>query len=33
MVAGGVVTYGLLVLAGAALTKYLFFGNRSSAAT
>ncbi|SDR61786.1 hypothetical protein SAMN05444161_0136 [Rhizobiales bacterium GAS191] len=32
MIAGTVVTYGVLALAGAALIKYLFFANRSSAA-
>jgi hypothetical protein len=32
MVAGGVVTYGVLALVGAALVKYLFFANRSSSA-
>jgi len=32
MLAAGVVTYGTLVLAGAALIKYLFFGGRSHAA-
>jgi len=32
MIAGGVVTYGVLALAGAALIKYLFFAGRSSAA-
>jgi hypothetical protein len=33
MIAGGLVTYGVLVLAGAALIKYLFFVRRGSAAT
>ncbi len=32
MVAGGLITYGLLALAGAALVKYLFFAGRSRAA-
>ena len=32
MIAGGVVTYGVLALAGAALIKYLFFADRGSAA-
>ena len=32
MIAGGVVTYGVLALAGAALIKHLFFGDRSTAA-
>jgi len=32
MIAGSVVTYGALALAGAALIKYLFFANRSGAA-
>jgi hypothetical protein len=31
MIAAGVVTYGLLALAGAALVKYLFFAGRNSA--
>lgn len=31
MVAGGIATYGALLLAGAALIKYLFFGTRGSA--
>ena len=33
MIAGGLVTYGVLALAGAALIKYLFFANRDSTAT
>ena len=32
MVAGGLVTYGVLALAGAALVKYLFFAHRDNAA-
>lgn len=32
MIAGGVVTHGVLALAGAALIKYLFFAERSNAA-
>jgi hypothetical protein len=32
MIATGVVTYGVLALAGAALIKYLFFAGRSQAA-
>lgn len=32
MIAGGVVTYGLLALAGAALIKYLFVAGRTGAA-
>lgn len=31
MIAGVAVTYGILALGGAALAKYLFFGNRRSA--
>jgi hypothetical protein len=30
MIAAGVLTYGLLALAGAALLKYLFFANRTA---
>ena len=33
MIAGGVLTFGVLALAGAALIKYLFFANRSRAAS
>jgi hypothetical protein len=33
MIAAGIATYGLLVLGGAALIKYLFFSNRGSATT
>jgi len=33
MIAGAVVMYGVLALAGAALIKYLFFANRGSTAT
>jgi hypothetical protein len=29
MIAAGVITFGVLALAGAALVKYLFFGNRA----
>ena len=32
MLAAGVLTYGVLVLAGVALIKYLFFGDRRQAA-
>jgi len=32
MIAGGVLTFGVLALAGAALIKYLFFANRGRAA-
>lgn len=32
MVAGGALSYGVLLLAGAALIKYLFSGGRSQAA-
>ena len=32
MTAGGIVTYGVLILAGAALIKYLFSAERSHAA-
>jgi hypothetical protein len=32
MIAAGVVTYGVLALAGAALIKYLFFADRTAAA-
>ena len=32
MIAAGVVTFGLLALAGAALVKYLFFPNHTTAA-
>ncbi len=32
MIAGGVATYGVLLLASAALIKYLFSANRSTAA-
>ena len=32
MIAGGVVTYGVLALAGAALVRHLFFSRRHSAA-
>ena len=32
MIAAGVLTYGLLALAGAALVKYLFFADRTAAA-
>lgn len=32
MAAGGLVTYGVLALAGASLLKYLFFTGRSSTA-
>ena len=32
MIAGGVVVYGVLILAGAALVKYLFFGDKSDKA-
>jgi len=32
MIAAGVLTYGLLALAGAALVKYLFFANRTATA-
>ena len=32
MIAGGVATYGVLILAGAALVKYLFSAERSHAA-
>jgi hypothetical protein len=31
MIAAGVVTYGVLALAGAALVKYLFFADRTAA--
>jgi hypothetical protein len=30
MIAGGLVTYGVLALAGAALVKYLFFARRAT---
>ena len=33
MIAGGVLTYGSLALAGTALVKYLFFSDRRSATT
>ena len=33
MITGGVVVYGVLILAGAALIKYLFAANRGSTAT
>jgi hypothetical protein len=32
MIAGGVLTYGVLALVGAALIKYLFFSTRDKAA-
>jgi hypothetical protein len=32
MIAGGVLTFGVLVLAGTALVKYVFFTGRSGAA-
>ncbi len=32
MITGGVVVYGVLILAGAALIKYLFFGDKSNRA-
>jgi hypothetical protein len=32
MVAGGVVTFSMLALAGAAFVKYLFFANRTTTA-
>ena len=31
MIAAGVLTYGLLALAGAALVKYIFFASRTAA--
>lgn len=31
MIAAAATTYGVLILGGAALAKYLFFGNRGSA--
>jgi hypothetical protein len=33
MIAAGVVTYGMLALAGAALVKYLFFADRTATAS
>jgi hypothetical protein len=33
MMAGGLVTYGVLALASAALVKYLFFAGRSATST
>ena len=32
MIAAGVITYGVLALASAALVKYLFFGDRAHSA-